>query len=393
MEKYSSRRSFLGKAALAGGAAVAVSKKVTAQSRKTPTVELLKVGMACVGSNTHTSHWADQINALGDGHWPYRSTDMIVTHIWDSKPEVAKKVAKKYNAEPVKNYYDMVGKVDAMIFPGFFEAPWWPKLTKPYLEAGIPTFIDRPLAHSMKEAKEMVALAKKHNTPILCTDGHEIMHEAKVAQGKVTNILREGNNIIGSTGYNHVSNDYPVHGIHGLFYLFTIFGMDVEKISLQADGWWREVIPTNPTVMTWGNLTLLYNGIKIDGIPEQTTPFLATQLQATNMNSSATIRIYYSVGNRRGEWMDIDQYMNCQYDYLDRLYYLNAPTVFYMQEMFRTGKMPFSYEQTLRKTKIFLAGWKSHIDHEGKMYRVDDLPDDWRAPATRPDWIDESIFS
>jgi len=393
MEKYSSRRSFFGKAVAAGGAAIAGTSKASAQTRKTPTVELLKVGMACVGNGTHTSHWADAINVPADSHWPLRSTDLIVTHIWDSKPEVAKEVAKKYNAEPVKNYYDMVDKVDAMIFPGFFEAPWWPKLTKPYLEAGIPTFIDRPLAHSMKEAKEMVALAKKHNTPILCTDGHEIMHESKVSRGKVTNILREGNTIIGSTGYNHVSNDYPMHGVHGLFYLLTVFGMDVEKISLQADGWWREVTPTNPTVMTWGNLTLLYNGIKIDGVPEQTTPFLATQLQATNMNSSATIRIYYSTGNRRGEWIDIDQHMNCQYDYLDRLYYLNFPTVFYMQKMFKTGKMPFSYEQTLRKTKIFLAGWKSHIDHEGKMYRVDDLPDDWRAPATWPDWLDESIFS
>ncbi|MFC1692777.1 hypothetical protein ACFL1R_04675, partial [Candidatus Latescibacterota bacterium] len=164
------------------------------------------------------------------------------------------------------------------------------------------------------------------------------------------------------------------------------------SISLQADGWWRDVTPTNPTVMNWGNLTLVYRGIKIDGVPEQKTPFLVTQIQVGNFNSSANIRIYYSTGNNRGEWMDIDNHMNCEFDFLDRLYYLNFPTVFYMQKMFKTGEMPFSYEQTLKKTKIFLASFKSHLEHNGAMYNVDDLPDDWTAPAVYPEWLDESIF-
>ncbi|KKL12130.1 hypothetical protein LCGC14_2538840, partial [marine sediment metagenome] len=76
--------------------------------------------------------------------------------------EVAEELAKKYKCEAVKNYYDMVGKVDGMIFAGFNEVKWWPQLTKPYLEAGIPCFINRPFAYSMKDANTIIKTAKKH---------------------------------------------------------------------------------------------------------------------------------------------------------------------------------------------------------------------------------------
>jgi len=55
--------------------------------------------------------------------------------------------------------------------------------------------------------------------------------------------------------------------------------------------------------------------------------------------------------------------------------------------------MQWSYDYILRKTKIFLTGFKSHVDHNGAMVKVDDLPDDWEAPHPWPDWIDERIFS
>ena len=69
MEKYSTRRSFFGKAALVSGAAVTGSKKVTAQSRKNPTCELIRVGMVCVGSNSHWSLWAPTINPVEGSGW------------------------------------------------------------------------------------------------------------------------------------------------------------------------------------------------------------------------------------------------------------------------------------------------------------------------------------
>ncbi len=76
----------------------------------------------------------------------------------------------------------MVEKVDGMIFDAFYEVKWWHLLTKPYLEAGIPYFINRPFSLSMKHAREIIEMAKKHNTPILCTDDREYIKEVTVAR-------------------------------------------------------------------------------------------------------------------------------------------------------------------------------------------------------------------
>jgi hypothetical protein len=45
-----------------------------------------------------------------------------------------------------------------------------------------------------------------------------------------------------------------------------------------------------------------------------------------------------------------------------------------------------------KKISIFLTVFKSHLEHDGALIRVADLPESWEAPCPFPDWIDESIF-
>lgn len=389
MSKNSSRRSFVKKGVLAGGALVSGQKRAIAQTRKNiHTVELMKIGVIGVGEGSHMNYsiWAPTINPTEPDIWPIRSTSMLITHCWDRKPEEAEAFAQKYKCETVKHYYDMVDKVDAMIFAGFFEVKWWPQLTKPYLEAGIPCHINRPFAYSMKNARLMVDTARKYNTPIQCTDEREYIKEAIVGRSKVEELIKEGKTILGANSSNSAGYEYPAHGVHGLYYMLAILGLDVEQVSLQADGWWNAKTPTSPHPMQWGTLNLQYSGINIEGIGEQKKPFVATQQQLTGHHSNANMRIYYS-----GGWWDIDNHWTYG-ERMDRLYYLFFPTVFAMQRMFETRKMQWSYDYILKKTQIFLTGFKSHLEHNGAMIRVDDLPDNWEAPTPYPDWIDERIF-
>jgi predicted dehydrogenase len=383
-----SRRGFFGTAALGSGALMANSKKASARSKKTPGVELIKIGAIGVGQGSHLNYsiWAPTINPTEPEVWPIRTTRMVITHCWDRDPEEAEKFAKKYKCEVVKNYYDMVDKVDAMIFAGFYEVKWWPELTRPYLEAGIPCHINRPFAYSMKNARMMVETARKYNTPIQCTDEREYIKEAIVGRTKVEELLKEGKTILGANSSNSAGYEYPAHGVHGLYYMLAILGLDVEQVSLQADGWWNSKTPTSPHPMTWGTLNLQYNGIKIDGAGEQAKPFVATQQQLTGHNSNANMRIYYN-----GGWWDIDNHWT-RGERLNRLYYLFFPTIFAFQRMVETRKMQWSYDYILKKTRIFLAGFKSQLEHNGAMVRVADLPEDWEAPTPFPDWIDEEIF-
>ncbi len=183
-----------------------------------------------------------------------------------------------------------------------------------------------------------------------------------LSRQKVVQLRRENKEIIAATGYNYTTNDYPQHGIHGLYFLTTAFGLDVEKISQQADGWWRDVTPTNKTPWTYGSLNVLFRSIKVDDTPDQNTKFLATQVQVTNHCSYCNLRVYASKPEERGEWTDMDA-RNSSDSILGTRYY-----------------------------RIFLAAFKSHVDDNGQMVEVDTLSDDWTAPTAYPDWIDEKIF-
>ncbi len=352
---------------------------------KQPTTDLLRVGAVALGDNSHMNYeiWAPMINPIESKTWPLgRTSGMRITHCWDSRPEVAQAFAEKYSCEAVKNYYDMVGKVDGMIFAGFNECKWWPQLTKPYLEAGIPCYINRPFAYSMKAANEMVETALKHNTPILCTDERESIKEAVLAQHTVAKLLRRGVRITGAHSDNS-AGEWSQHGVHGLYFLLRVFGLDVERASYQADGWWREVTPT-ATKQNYAQLVLQYRGITVEGATQE-APFMVSQYQ-NSATADVNLRIYHS-----DAWCDIAHPFAPSNP--TQLFTLFFPTVLAMQQMFMTRTMPWSYEYILRKTKIFLTAFKSHLEHNGALIRVDDLPDDWEAPSPYANWIDESIFS
>ena len=360
-------------------------------TKRPPTCELISVGAIAVGgSSSHLpSIWGPTINPVDPEYWPVgRTSRMLITHCWDRDPEQARVFAAKYGCETVKNYYDMVDKVDAVIFGGFYEVPWWPELTRPYLEAGIPCHINRPFAYSMKDARDMVECARAHNTPISVTDEREYIKEAIVGRAMVRGLLKAGKPILGANSSNSAGYEYPAHGVHGLYFMLAVLGLDVEQVSLQADGWWKQVTPAVDHPMTWGTLTLQYRGVDIEDAPRQDKPFIAVQQQLAGHHSNATIRLYHA-----GGWRDVDNHWTYG-ERMDRLYYLFFPTLLALQRLVETREMQqWSYDYILRKTQIFLAGFKSHLEHGGALYPVDDLPDDWTAPSPMPDWIDDAIFN
>lgn len=387
------RRRFLETAGLAaaGAAAPAVtSTRARAQARThtTPAVERLQVGAIAVGDGSHMNYgiWAPMINPTAENPWYGRTTDMHITYCWDRDPAAAAAFAKQYGCEAVSSYDGMVDKVDGMIFAGFYEVKWWPKLARPYLEAGIPCHINRPFAYSMTAAREIVETARAHNTPIQCTDEREFIKESVTARGKVEQLLKEGHTILGANSDNSAGYEYPAHGVHGLYYLLAILGLKVRKVSLQADGWWNQVTPTSPHPQQYGLLTLQYDGIDIPGGKAQEKPFMVAQQQLTGYASNASMRIYYD-----GGWWDIDNHWTYN-DNNIRLLSLFFPTILQMQRLFSTRKMIWDYDYLLDKTRIFLTGFKSHLEHDGALLDVASLPEDWEAPCPHPDWLDDRMF-
>ena len=92
-----------------------------------------------------------------------------VTHIWTQDKKLSEHVAKSSNIENIVNKKtDLIGKVDAILlarddYQNHFE------MSKPFIEAGLPIYIDKPLTITTKEAKKLFSLEKYNNQIFTCS--------------------------------------------------------------------------------------------------------------------------------------------------------------------------------------------------------------------------------
>lgn len=94
---------------------------------------------------------------LGKQNFPQDSIkEAKVTHIWTQDKSISKNISK---ASIIPNICsepeDMIGEVDAVLLARD-DAENHFKMSLPYLKAGIPIFIDKPLAYDLKTAKAIL---------------------------------------------------------------------------------------------------------------------------------------------------------------------------------------------------------------------------------------------
>ena len=81
-----------------------------------------------------------------------------VTHVWTQDKELTEHIAKASKiACPVTDFEDLVGSVDAVLLARD-DAKNHLHFAKPFLDAGIPIYIDKPLALSLIEANNLLDL-------------------------------------------------------------------------------------------------------------------------------------------------------------------------------------------------------------------------------------------
>jgi predicted dehydrogenase len=124
---------------------------------------MLKIGI--LGSdNSHADRFSEILNLPEHPSYLPDSGAQVVA-IWGQEAERTQQVAQNGKiATIVENPTDMIGQVDAVIcvtrHGGLHR-----ELVTPYLEAGIPTFVDKPLAVDPDDARAIVAAAQQYNVP------------------------------------------------------------------------------------------------------------------------------------------------------------------------------------------------------------------------------------
>jgi len=133
-----------------------------------------------------------------------------------------KTLVEDYDVKLYSSIESMCKEVDAVLLESVDGRPHL-KQAKPVIEAGLPLFIDKPLAGSLKDALAIFDLAKKHKVPVFTS--------SSLRFAKTTLAVREGS--IGKV--THCETHSPCslephhpdlfwYGIHGVESLFTVMG-------------------------------------------------------------------------------------------------------------------------------------------------------------------------
>jgi predicted dehydrogenase len=350
------RRNFLGKSALFESGLAAAGKRIEAETyipenKIGPKTDLVRVGV--ISCMEHMDWlWAPLINPINKNT---RLTGMIITHCWDLNPVLKEIFGKKFGAVPVKSHTDLIGKVDAVIVSDHYSIDVNQKMLEPFLETGIPIYIDRPFSTTLADAKKMVDTARKYKTPIMCASNVEFTRDVEIAREEVRKI---GKDIHGYSSTNSVG-DYPAHGgVHGLYMLHRVVGGPVKAISYRTDDWQKP------------------NGLMTFEHPDRggSGTFYGTLEQIPGGLTNNSFKVW------RGRSDYFEQWWFWERGPYDRDKFLWLPMLIEMQRMFITRKMYEPYESILEKTLWYLAGFKSHLDNKGNYVELESFDEEWRAP-------------
>ena len=147
-----------------------------------------------------------------------------------------KSAMEKLGVPLVEKPTDMIGKVDGMLIESQEGGAHY-EAAKPFLEAGIPCYIDKPFTCSVADAKKIAALAAKKKVGVFSSSSLRFATElvAYLADDKRGKIL--GALAFGPAPYFEGKSDVPLnpglyhYGIHAVEILYTLMGPGCVRVS------------------------------------------------------------------------------------------------------------------------------------------------------------------
>ncbi|HEX4612086.1 MAG TPA: Gfo/Idh/MocA family oxidoreductase [Urbifossiella sp.] len=144
---------------------------------------------------------------------------------------------RKYNVPLVDRPEDMIGRVDAMLIESVDGTVHLAR-ARPFLERGIPCFVDKPFACSAADARAIIDLAARHKTFVFSSSSlryapEVVQYVAAPAKGKVLGCAVHcpaplSPNPARNAGLYH-------YGIHGAEIVYTLMGPGCRRVTCVHD--------------------------------------------------------------------------------------------------------------------------------------------------------------
>lgn len=356
--KTINRRDFLKNVSQSSFTAAALSNQSGVQKRgpfkrKSPN-DLVEVGMVVAHGCHSYPVWGETMNPP---EGKLRTTGMIITKIWSYRKEFAQRFITKYpTVQTVKNIEDMVGTVDGIYLDAVPGVSLYHLLSRPFLRAGMPMFVNRPFCTSIEKGKMMIEEAKKGSAPLMSNSTWEFTESVGDLQAKAAKM----STILGYAAHNSMS-DYYTHGVHGIYYIAAVLRNERKKgrgrclaaSYLTPD--WR----TPPGALSFVHENL--NG----GL------FYGQLHQQSGMDGNAYMRLF---GDHSG---DFEGKIPASPGWF-RYNTWNALQLV-IQEMIETHTAPETGEDILEKAYMFLMGFKSTMEKSGAPVTRNEV-EGWELP-------------
>ena len=158
--------------------------------------------------NSHADAFLKCINQMPEFE------DVEVVGVYSNEREAAEKLKEKFGVSVMDDYADAVGKIDGLVITARHGDNHY-KYAKPYIDSGIPMFIDKPITVSEADATELVrALADKN---VRVCGGSSLKHDSIVKQLREESASEHKGKTLGGS----VRAPYQSENEYGGFYFYS----------------------------------------------------------------------------------------------------------------------------------------------------------------------------
>ncbi len=179
--------------------------------------------------NSHSAAVARTCNEL-------KAVPMRVPMIWGETRAFAEKAAERGSIPTiVKDWREMLGQVDGVMIDHRHPQPHY-EVAKFFIEAGVPTFVDKPLTHTLRDGIKLMDLAEKTKTPVITFSSIPMATSYQQFKKDLKKMGRI--HAFASTGPASTRSKYGgifFYGIHQVDAIIEIMGTDVKSAYLQEN--------------------------------------------------------------------------------------------------------------------------------------------------------------
>ena len=182
--------------------------------------------------NSHAGSFLNTIKA----HREF--SDVEVIGVYSDEREAAEKLRDKYGVQILDDYADAVGKIDGLVITAR-NGSNHPKYAAPYLDSGVPIYIDKPITNTEEDAISFISELEKRK--IRYTGGSCLRHDTDVKALKAENLDSVDGLTVGGTVRAPLDSNSPYGGFffyapHLVETVMEIFGKYPKSVMAYKNG-------------------------------------------------------------------------------------------------------------------------------------------------------------